>query len=57
MTGPLVSVVIPVHGRAPFLGAALEGVAAQSHSKHETIVVVDGWCADLISWTNMRYGL
>jgi len=44
---PLVSVVIPVHGRAPFLGAALETVAAQSYAQHETIVVVDGECSDV----------
>jgi glycosyltransferase involved in cell wall biosynthesis len=44
---PPVSVVVPVHGRAPFLGAALQSIAEQTYEPHETIVVLDGPCADL----------
>ncbi len=47
MTGPRVSVVIPVHGRAPFLGQALESVAAQTYEHHEVLVVLDGPCSEL----------
>ena len=47
MSTPLVSVVVPVHGRAPYLGAALGSVAAQTYECHETIVVLDGPCPEL----------
>jgi glycosyltransferase involved in cell wall biosynthesis len=47
MSGPLVSVVVPVHGPAPFLGAALDSVAAQTHGPCETILVLDGECSQL----------
>jgi glycosyltransferase involved in cell wall biosynthesis len=40
-------VVVPVHGRAPFLREALDSVAAQRYSHHETIVVVDGECSEM----------
>jgi glycosyltransferase involved in cell wall biosynthesis len=42
-----VSVVVPVHGHAPFLGAALQSIAAQSYRPRETIVVLDGSPSDL----------
>lgn len=47
MSSPRVSVVVPVHGRAPFLGAALQSVAEQTYEPRETIVVLDGPCSEL----------
>ncbi len=47
MSRPSVSVVVPVHGHAPFLGAALESIAKQAYEPRETIVVLDGPCPDL----------
>jgi glycosyltransferase involved in cell wall biosynthesis len=38
---------VPVHGRAPFLGAALQSIAEQTYEPRETIVVLDGSCSDL----------
>jgi glycosyltransferase involved in cell wall biosynthesis len=40
--GPLVSVVLPTHNRAPWVGRAVESVLAQSHRPTELIVVDDG---------------
>jgi glycosyltransferase involved in cell wall biosynthesis len=43
MTGaPLVSVVLPTHNRAPWLGRAIESVLGQTHEPLELIVVDDG---------------
>jgi glycosyltransferase involved in cell wall biosynthesis len=42
MSGALVSVVIPVHNDAQFLGEAIEGVLAQTYAPVELIVVDDG---------------
>jgi glycosyltransferase involved in cell wall biosynthesis len=39
---PLVSVIIPVHNGARYLGAALESVFAQTYRPFEVIVVDDG---------------
>ncbi len=47
MSRPLVSVIVPVHGKAPFLGAALGSVEAQTYGPCETIVVLDGECSEL----------
>ncbi len=43
----LVSVVVPVHGPAPFLEAALRTVAAQTHPAIEVLVVDDRAAPDL----------
>jgi glycosyltransferase involved in cell wall biosynthesis len=40
-------VIVPVHGRAPFLGAALDSVAAQTYPHHETVIILDGDCSEL----------
>ena len=42
MTTPLVSVLIPCFNAAPYVGAAIESVLAQTHSPIEVIVVDDG---------------
>lgn len=42
MTGPLVSVIVPVHNGARFLAAALDSVAAQDYGSVEIVVVDDG---------------
>lgn len=42
MTGPLVSVVVPVHNGERFLGAALESALAQDYPRLEIVVVDDG---------------
>ena len=42
MTDPLVSVVIPVHDRARFLGASIASVLEQRYEPLEVIVVDDG---------------
>ena len=42
MTGPLVSVIVPVHNGARFLAAALDSVAAQDYGSMEIVVVDDG---------------
>jgi glycosyltransferase involved in cell wall biosynthesis len=42
MTGPRVSVLLPVRDEEPFLAATLESLAAQTLSDHEVIVVDDG---------------
>ena len=42
MTGPLVSVIVPVHNGARFLAAALDSVAAQDYGSMEILVVDDG---------------
>jgi len=39
---PLVSVVIPCHNGARFVGSAIESVLAQSHPRIEVIVIDDG---------------
>ncbi len=41
MRGPRVSVVIPVHDQAAFLGEALDAFAAQTFTDLEVIVVDD----------------
>jgi len=41
-TGPLVSVMMPVHDVLPYLGQALDSVLAQTHRDLEVIVVDDG---------------
>jgi glycosyltransferase involved in cell wall biosynthesis len=46
MTGPLVTVVIPTHGRPALLCEALESVTAQTHENLEIIVVSNG---DMVS--------
>jgi glycosyltransferase involved in cell wall biosynthesis len=38
----LVTVVIPCHGQAHFLGEAIDSVVAQTHPLHEIIIVDDG---------------
>jgi glycosyltransferase involved in cell wall biosynthesis len=40
-------VIIPVHGRARYLGAALDSVTAQTYEHHEVVIVLDGECAEL----------
>jgi len=42
VSGPLVSVVIPVHNDARFLTEAIEAVLAQTHEPIELVVVDDG---------------
>ena len=42
MNAPLVSVVIPVHDRAHYLGPAIDSVQSQTHKPVELIVVDDG---------------
>lgn len=39
---PLVSVIIPCYKQAHFLGEAIESVLAQTHMRHEIVVVDDG---------------
>jgi glycosyltransferase involved in cell wall biosynthesis len=41
-SGPLVSVIVPVHGGERFLAEALDSIDAQTHRPLETIVVDDG---------------
>ena len=42
MTGPLVSVIVPVYNGERFVGAALESILAQDYQPIEVIVVDDG---------------
>lgn len=42
MTGPLVSVVIPCHGHARYLGDAIVSAQRQTHEAIEVVVVDDG---------------
>jgi glycosyltransferase involved in cell wall biosynthesis len=41
MNTPLVSVIMPVHNAAPFVGAAIRSVLAQTHRDFELLVVDD----------------
>src|SRR5437773_658687 len=42
VTGPLVSVIVPVYNGERFVGAALESILAQDYQPTEVIVVDDG---------------
>jgi glycosyltransferase involved in cell wall biosynthesis len=42
MSGPLVSILIPCHNAAPYLGATLDSALAQDHPDVEVILVDDG---------------
>jgi glycosyltransferase involved in cell wall biosynthesis len=48
MTGPLVSVVVPAYDAAAYLPATLASALAQTHARHEIIVVDDGSTDDTL---------
>ncbi|MEM7376180.1 MAG: glycosyltransferase [Pseudomonadota bacterium] len=49
-----VSVVVPTHNRRHTLEAALDSVAAQTHTPHETIVVDDGSDDGTTAWLRAK---
>jgi glycosyltransferase involved in cell wall biosynthesis len=49
MSRPLVSILIPCHNAAPYLGATLDSALAQSYPETEIIVVDDGSSDDSLS--------
>jgi glycosyltransferase involved in cell wall biosynthesis len=59
VTGPLVSVVVPVYNGARFLRQALDSIAAQDYRPFETIVIddgsTDGSAAIARSYSGLRY--